>query len=430
MDEPGTYGGDVSLQSWSETAARIERQLRQRVSERRLPCFDYAIYHRGRLVAEGHGGWASVEGQLPLRARSVFRIFSMTKPITSVVALMLVEEGKIELDESISRVLPEFGALRVFDGLDPVGSLRTRPSVNPITLRHLLTHTAGFTYHFMTVPGPDGRELEGPIQRLYRDQGIKPAAAKIAALPGDAAPLRTGAQLLKALASIPLVDDPGTQFHYSIATDLIGLVIEKLTGSTLGTALSTRLFEPLGLDATGFSVPQPDADRFTSNYRPGAQGLELVDGWRDSDYLRQPSFESGGGGLVSTTADYVRFLEMIRGGGTIGGRCFLSTKMCAELCRPQLNSQVLARSKLEASAGTGFGLGLGIYEDRRLADTPVPAGSLFWNGAAGTCCWIDPHQDLTAVVMTQLLENDAHRLDRLLHREVYDEDGRLRASAP
>lgn len=416
------------LQSWTDTAARIEAQLRRRVSQRRIPCFDYALCHRGRLVAAGHGGWASLEEQLPLRAKSLFRIFSMTKPVTSVVALMLVEEGKITLDEPISRVLPEFGGLAVLDGQHPDGSLKTRRLTNPMTLRHLLTHTAGLTYHFMTSVGPGGQLQEGPIQRLYRQYGIKPAASKIGALPGDAAPVRTGAELLRALASIPLVDEPGAQFHYSVATDLVGLVIERLTGTSLGSALRTRLFEPLGMADTGFFVPRADADRFTSNYRLSAGGPELVDGWRDSEYLHQPTLESGGGGLVSTTIDYVRFLEMLRAGGMLDGRRYLSAEMHVELCRSQLSPQVLAPSNLEVSAGTGFGLGLGIYENGPLANTPVPAGSLFWNGAAGTCCWIDPHQDVTGVVMTQLLENDSYRLDRLLHREVYDDDGLLRVS--
>ena len=418
------------MQPWAQTIRGIESQLRLRVEQQRIPCFDYAIYHRGQMVGAGHGGWASIEDRLELRAQSVFRMFSMTKPITSFVALMLVEKGSITLDEPISRVLPELGALCVLDGIDANGSLRTRPLDNPVTLRHLLTHTAGLTYHFMTMPGNDGRAEEGPLQKLYRKHGIKPAAAKIAALPGDGAAVRTAAELLNAVASIPLVDDPGVQFHYSVATDLVGLIIERLTGTSLGAAFRTRLFEPLGMKDTGFSVSPAEVNRFTSNYRISAQGLELVDAWHDSDYLRQPALESGGGGLVSTAADYARFLEMLRLGGTFGGHRLLSAEMCGEMCRPQLSAQVLARSNLEASAGTGFGLGLGIYDDRHLANTPVPAGSLFWNGAAGTCCWFDPHHEVTAVVMTQLLENDGNRLDRLLHGEVYDEDRMLRTSGP
>jgi CubicO group peptidase (beta-lactamase class C family) len=418
------------VQLWAETTARIETQLRRRVAQQRIPCFDYAVCHRGQVVAAGHGGWASVEERLQLRAHSLFRIFSMTKPITSVTALMLVDEGRIALDEPVSRILPELDGLRVFDGLTANGSLRTRPVVNAMTLRHLLTHTAGLTYHFMTEPGPDGQPQEGPIQRLYRDHGIKPAAARIGALAGDAAPVRTGADLLAALGSIPLVDEPGARFHYSIATDLVGLIIERLTGTALGRALRSRLFEPLGMKDTSFRVPASGVDRFTSYYRLGAQGPQLVEAWRDSEYLDQPSFESGGGGLVSTTADYVQFLEMLRSGGTLGGHRFLSPQMCVELCRPQLGPEVLAPSNLEVSAGTGFGLGLGIYENRQLANTPVAAGSLFWNGAAGTCCWIDPRHDLTAVVMTQLLENDSHRLDRLMHRGIYDDEGELRLPEP
>lgn len=414
------------MQSWAGITARIETQLQRRLDQPRIPCFDYAICHRGRVVAAGHDGWASVAERLPLREHSLFRIFSMTKPITSVTALMLVDEGRIALDEPVARVLPELGALQVFDGLNPNGSLRTRPAVNAMTLRHLLTHTAGLTYHFMTGAGPDGQQQEGPIQQLYRAHGIKPAATRIAALAGDAAPVRTGAELLAALASIPLVSEPGAQFHYSIATDLVGILIERLTGASLGTVLHTRVFEPLGMKDTGFQVPPPDIDRFTSNYRFAAQGPQLVDSWRDSEYLQPQPFESGGGGLVSTTADYVQFFEMLRGGGAVGGQRFLSPGMFAQLCRPQLGPEVLAPSNLEVSAGTGFGLGLGIYENSRLANTPVAAGSLFWNGAAGSCCWIDPRHDLKGVVMTQLLENDTDRLDRLMHREIYDADGELR----
>ena len=412
---------------WTEIGARIEALLRQRVHLSRIPCFDYAIRHHGQLVAAGHGGWGSVEEKTALGANSLFRLFSMTKPVTSVAALMLVDEGKIMLDEPVSRVLPELGGLAVLDGLRTDGSLKTRPMTRPMTLRHLLTHTAGLTYHFMAYLESDGQLREGPVQRLYRQQGIKPAARLIGALPGDADPIRNGADLLRAVGSIPLVDEPGAQFHYSIATDLVGLVIERLTGSSLGTALRTRLFEPLGMVDTGFQVTQADAGRFTSNYRLSAQGLELVERWCDGDYLRPSTLESGGGGLVSTATDYGRFLEMLRAGGTLDGRRYLSADMHAQMCRAQLSPQVMAPSNLEASPGTGFGLGLGIYEDSILAQTPVPVGSLFWNGAAGTCCWIDPRHDLTCVVMTQVLENDSFRLDRLLHRELYDGDGALRA---
>ena len=172
--------------------------------------------------------------------------------------------------------------------------------------------------------------------------------------------------------------------------------------------------------------PPAAADRFTSNYRFAPEGPQLVDTRCDSEYLQPQSFESGGGGLVSTTVDYLQFAEMLRAGGTLSGQRFLSPGMYVELCRPQLAPEVLAPSNLEVSAGTGFGLGLGIYEHNRLANTPVAAGSLFWNGAAGTCWWIDPRHDLSAVVMTQLLENDTDRLDRLMHREIYDEDSQLR----
>lgn len=414
------------MQPWAAIRERIETQLRRRLGQPRIPCFDYAINHRGRVVAAGRDGWASVEERLPLRAHGLFRIFSMTKPITSVTALMLVDEGRIALDEPVARILPELGALRVFDGLKADGTLRTRPAVNAITLRHLLTHTAGLTYHFMTEPGPDGQQQEGPVQRLYRARGIKPAAARIAALASDAPPVHTGAELLEALSSIPLVSEPGAQFHYSIATDVVGLLIERLTGASLGTVLHARVFEPLGMKDTGFQVPPAHADRFTSNYRFTPLGPQLVDTLRDSEYLQPQSFESGGGGLVSTTADYVQFLEMLRAGGELGGQRFLSPALCAQLCRPQLSPEVLAPSNLEVSPGTGFGLGLGIYENKRLANTPVAAGSFFWNGAAGSCCWVDPRHDLSAVIMTQLLENDTDRLDRVMHREIYDPDGELR----
>jgi len=414
------------VQSWADITARIDTQLRRRLNQPRIPCFDYAICYRGRVVAARHDGWASVEERLPLRDQSLFRIFSMTKPITSVAALMLVDEGRIALDEPVERILPELGALRVFDGMSTDGSLRTRPAANAMTLRHLLTHTAGLTYHFMTEPGPDGQQQEGPIQQLYRAHGIKPAAARIAALPGDAMPVRTGTELLAALGSIPLVSEPGAQFHYSVATDVVGLIIERLTGTSLGEVFRAQLFEPLGMKDTSFHVQPADVSRFTSNYRFTFQGPQPVDTWRDSEYLQPPSFESGGGGLVCTTADYVKFLEMLRSGGTHGGQRFLSQRMHAELCCPQLSPEVLAPSNIEVSAGTGFGLGLGIYENKHLANTPVPAGSLFWNGAAGSCCWIDPRHDLSVVVMTQLLENDTDRLDRLMHREIYDENSQLR----
>ena len=403
-------------------ASGIKSLLDGYVERRQIPGYGYAIDLHGSRLATGFGGASSLETGAPLRADSVFRIFSMSKPITSVAAMMLVENGSLELDGPITRYVPELQSVRVYQNVGLHGTLATVPLVRPITLRHLLTHTAGFTYHFMA----DRFNIEGPVQQLYRRHGIKPSAVRVAPLAEDPSPQQAENGFIAALAAVPLVHQPGVAFEYSVAVDVIGIVLSRVTGRALDEFLEEALFAPLGMVDTAFHVPPCKLHRFTSSYRTSPTGLQLVDAVNHSDYRDKPTFFSAGGGLVSTVEDYLRFARMLLGQGEFGGRRYLSPATVAEMSLPQVTDDALGASTMDVSKGTGFGLGLGIFRDEELAQTPVAPGSLFWGGAASTHFWIDPKHELAAVVMTQVLDNDADRLDRAVHRQIY-EHGVLKA---
>ena len=315
--------------------------------------------------------------------RSIFRIFSQTKPITGIGAMMLIEDGVIGLDQPVGEILPAFADMRVIEGEDPEV---TRPAARPITVRHLLTHTAGFGMQGMT------------LGSLYAKHGIAPGTREWVPGPEDLPVPETLAELGERIAALPLATDPGTRFDYSVALDVLGLVIEVAGGMPFETFLKSRLFDPLGMVDTGFSITAEQVARFADLPEQREGQWTLADDAADSVYAR-PYYPSGGGGLVSTAHDYCRFAAMLVNEGELDGVRLLRPET-VRLARSNLLPEAVTHVDLpigstlsNVAMGAGMSVSLKRSEQTNgIFDWPgaAPAGVFGWPGAAGTACWMDP----------------------------------------
>ncbi|GGK97497.1 serine hydrolase domain-containing protein [Deinococcus radiotolerans] len=352
-----------------------------------LPHALTVVYRRGELVHQHAQGYADVEASRALRDTDIFRIYSMTKPVTSLAFMMLLEEGRVTLNDPVSSVIPGWANLGVW-AQEEGGVITTEPPARPMRMIDLLRHTSGLSYHI---------QQGGRVDALYRERGI-----------GSATDL---AGFIDALADVPLEHHPGEAWHYSAATDVLGYVVERLSGQPFENFVRTRILEPLGMTDTDFSVPPDKAARFMPCYVLTGRGRTLFDPAHGSRYLAAPRFVSGGGGLVSTAADYLRFCRMLLRGGELDGARIVGPKTLELMTRNHLPGGAdvasLARSPIAVSAsasrGVGFGLGFAVTLDPVRAQRLGNAGDFSWGGAAGTYFWIDPVEDLAVIFMTQQL---------------------------
>lgn len=343
------------------------------------------ISRQGKIIHTDVIGARGVDDPRPLDEDALFRIYSMTKPVTAVAAMMLYEEGKFHLSDPVSKFVPELKDLKVLkDG-------RYVPAESDMTMHHLLTHTAGLSYGFADNNAVDlaYREAE-----LWRSSDLD--------------------ELAERLGSLPLLFEPGQRWHYSVAVDVTGMVVERLSGLSFNEFLRTRLFEPLDMPDTFFIVPEGKRDRFLPNhvwdYEANALSSEHPE-W-EPRYFDATLF-SGGGGLVSTTRDYMRFCEMLRGGGELGGVRILSPKTVDFMREDHLHatsSEVRAGIDQrmvfgQPTSGLGFGLGFGVVTDPASIRTLTSEGEYFWGGAAGTIFWIDPVEEIVVISMIQLMSS-------------------------
>ncbi|MCM8729681.1 serine hydrolase domain-containing protein [Hephaestia sp. GCM10023244] len=331
---------------------------------------------------------------------SLWRVYSMTKPVTGMAAMILVEQGKLGLDQPISDFFPGFKNMRVL--IHPDTSLESRPATQPITVRNLLTHTAGLGYSIIT---------KGPLLKEYERLGILPGAIN-AAVEAQARPTRpkTLAEFAERVATLPLIADPGTQWSYSIGLDVMGAVIEKASGMPFDTFVQTHIFDPLKMTSSYWTVPASDVERFATNYAFMGDARTPFDPAATSVYLEPPSFPYGGAGLVMSARDYDRFLHMLQDGGALDGVRIMKPETAALGMSNLLPKGVTFEGLGGGTGGTaaavpmGFGAGGSVY----LADQPggVSKGTYGWGGAAGTVAWVDPVKHARGTIMVNYFPAD------------------------
>jgi CubicO group peptidase (beta-lactamase class C family) len=400
----------------SARLARLDEVMKRRyVDGGYLPGMLTHVYRKGHLVHTGMCGRIDIERDKPMREDAIFRIYSMSKPITAVALMMLVEEGLIGLDDAVHSHIPAWKNLGVYASgmpsllMDAPPSFLTTQILRPMKVIDLATHTSGLTYGFM---------MRTAVDAAYRQAKVTDRES-----PG-------GLQgMIDQLAQIPLDFSPGTAWNYSVSIDVLGYLVEKLSGLSFGEFLRTRLFDPLGMNDTAFYVPSDKIERFTSCYQPETKGrgLKLQDDARASTYAKPPKLESGGGGLVSTARDYLRFCRMMLNGGTLDGVQILSPKTVALFSLNYLpEGREIADMALPGMfsesgyAGVGFSIGCGVNVDVAKTRLPGSLGEYFWGGAAATAFWIDPIEELAVVFMTQVIGSEARlTLRRDLRTLVY-----------
>ncbi len=389
----------------SDRLAYIDRFLQgQYIDTGKLKGAVVLVARRGETAHLGVLGSMDAERARPMRADTLFRIYSMTKPITSLAFMMLVEQGLVALDDPVSRYIPAWKDLGVYDG-GFMETFRTKPPERPMLIVDLLRHTSGLTYGF---------QQRTNVDAAYRKLGV-----------GEIETKGTLEGMIEALAKLPLEFSPGTAWNYSVSTDVLGYLIGKISGEPFERFLRTRIFDPLGMADTGFFAPPGEAGRLAACYTLTPKGVELQDDPTTSPYLSPPSFVSGGGGLVSTAQDYLRFCQMVLNGGELDGRRYVSPKTLQLMGANHLpggqDIATLSRSLFSEAAYAGLGFGLGFATTIDPAATLIPAteGDLSWGGAASTFFWIDPKEELIAILMTQLIPSSAYPIRRQLRTLVY-----------
>jgi CubicO group peptidase (beta-lactamase class C family) len=382
---------------------RVDAWMRGYVETGRLAGLSVAVMRGGRTAFFRAHGHADLARQKPFAADTITRIYSMTKPLTSLAVLMLYEEGRFQLDDPVARFLPEFSEMRVMVGGNRA-KLETVPALRPITIRDLLTHTSGLTYGFMEATLVDA---------LYRAHEIDFQTSKLSL-----------GELVGRLARQPLLAQPGAEWNYSVATDVLGHLVAVVSGLDFAAFMRERILHPLAMHDTGFSVPEDKQPRFAANYIFDRDGkLRLYDDSADSKFLRVPPLASGGGGLVSTTDDYLRFCRLILNRGALDGVRLLGRKTVDLMLTNHLSGDLAAMGQprfAESSyTGIGFGLGFSVMLDPAAAQIVGTPGEVAWGGVASTSFWIDPAEDMAVVLQAQLVPSSALPLRRELRVLTY-----------
>lgn len=402
-DDATAPGSHVSTRFDTASLAAIDAHLGAYVGDGRLAGCHFVLAHGGEVVHDSRHGWSDRESGRPVRGDELWRIYSMTKPVTSLAALNLCAAGTLSLDDPVSTHLPEFAAPSVW--VDAVSE--PRPVQHPITVRHLLTHTSGLTYGFL---------YRHPVDALYRGAGYEFSVPK-------------GIDVAAACtqwARFPLVHEPGHRWNYSVATDVLGRLIEVVTGESLDDHLRRTILRPLGMNDTDFWVDDERAERLAAMYVPEAVTHRAV----RSDAMsrsgrRRPLFMAGGGGLISSAADYLRFARMLAAGGEIDGVCVASRSTVHAMTTNQLpgGHDIAAIGEPvtlgDDLSGVGFGFGVAVVVDPARTVLPSVAGEFSWSGAATTTFWVDPVHDVIALFFSQLLPSHTHPVRAELKRLVY-----------
>jgi len=389
------------------SAARLDRVrnwMHRWVDSGRLAGMTTVVMRRGELAFAETVGKADVERNKAMRPDTIFRIYSMTKPLTSTAIMMLYEEGHFQLDDPISKFIPGFANPRVYAG-GSRGKIESVPAEREINFRDLLTHTSGLTYGFME---------SNPVDALYRakdgvDFGTADTSLK---------------QVVEKLATFPLIAQPGKAWNYSVATDVLGYLVEVISGQPFQVYLREKVLKPLGMVDSDFHVPADKHERFAANYQAGPGGkLELLDDPGKSRYLAPRKVNSGGGGLVSTASDYLRFCKFMLNKGELDGVRLLGRKTVELMSMNHLKGDMadmgMPRFSESTYYGIGFGLGFSVTIDPAKAHIVGTPGEYAWGGAASTAFWCDPKEDMAVVMLTQLMPSSTYPIRRELRVLAY-----------
>ncbi|MFJ4834630.1 serine hydrolase domain-containing protein [Streptomyces sp. NPDC088747] len=384
--------------------ARLDQHFAHLVDDGRLPGFLVSVSRHGRVAHLTTYGCRDREAGLPVETDTLWRMYSMTKPVTSVAALMLMEEGRLRLDDPVADFIPSFAEPRVYvEGSGP--DTRTRPAAGPILVRHLLTQTSGLTFGFYHTH---------PVDALYREAGLEssvPAGADLA-------------ETCEVYAGLPLQFEPGTQWNYSVATNVLSRVIEVASGQDLDVFLAERIFGPLGMKDAGFCVTDEQAGRLAELYGEDEDGgISPIVGL---PLHGRPRCVSGSGGMVSTAHDYHRFMEMLRLRGELDGTRLLKPATVDLMVSNHLPGNADRRTfgslahQEPSNAGLGFGLGVSVVVDPEITQSPAGQGAYGWSGVASTTFWVDPENDVTVQFLTQVRPASSHSIFRELKRLVQE----------
>lgn len=386
---------------------RIDAHFARYVDAGLLPGWQIVVTRAGQIAYSSTYGQRDVEAELPVVPDTLWRIYSMTKPVTSVAAMTLWEEGHFELTDEVSRWIPAFAEMRVYQK----GSAQqpfTVPAAEPVRVWHLLTHTAGLTYGFLHT---------SVVDAIYRGAGFEWGTRGLDL-----------AAACDAWAALPLLFEPGSAWGYSVATDVLGRLVEIWSGQPLDAAIAERIAKPLGMTDTRWWVDpaSSDVERLAALYQPDAKtGLATRSDSFGQATLAPPAMLGGGGGLICTAADYERFTQMLVKGGALDGERVLSPRTLRFMTENHLpggadlgalSSGGFAETTFD---GIGFGLGFAVVEDPRPAKTLSSRGEFFWGGAASTAFWVDPSEEVTAMFFTQLLPSSTHPVRSQLRQLVY-----------
>ncbi|MDP1631544.1 MAG: serine hydrolase domain-containing protein [Caulobacter sp.] len=380
----------------SERLKKLDATLNGLVDAGRLPGVMTLLARHGKIIAvNAHGIKDSATGA-PITQDTLFRMYSQTKPVTGVAMMILFEEGRWKLDDPVTKYVPEFAGLKVFKGMDAASKPILEPIARSATMRELMTHTAGFAYGLMA---------DNYVDKAYQDSALFRQPT-----------LKAGMDML---VTLPLANQPGTEWKYSVAVDIQGYIVEKLSGQSLPDFMRSRIFTPLGMTDTDFWVPEAKRGRLASLYMvdPKSRAIVPAEGFMVLPMDKLPAAANGGGGLVSTLGDYARFAQMLANGGELDGVRILAPGTVKLMASNHLTDAQLAKSPL--GGGTGFGLDVAVIMDPAEAGTLAGKGTYSWGGAAGTWFWVDPENDVIFLGMIQVLGGGAARLDELSQALVY-----------
>ena len=385
----------------SERLERLHAVMQREIDQKELPGIVTLLVRHGKVVEERTYGKRDMESGAPMTRDTIFRVFSMTKPVTGVAMMILYEEGKWHPSDPISKYIPEFANLKVLKGMDDSGKMILEDPVHPPTMRELMTHTAGFTYGFFGSTAVD---------KMYNDQQVLQS--------------KSLQEFIEKMAKIPLLYQPGTRWVYSVSMDVQGYIVEKLSGQSLPDFMQQHIFGPLGMKDSGFYVPKEKRSRFATLYAEDRRGDLTVaarGGGSGADYTTPPTMASGGGGMVSTAQDYLRFAQMLLNGGELDGVRILAPSTVQLMTTNHIAPSLMTdEAPIGPRPGLGWGYDCAVFPNPLEANDVVGKGTFFWAGAADTWFWVDPTNDLIFVGMTQrMIGPHWPQVHDLTHAPVY-----------